>query len=110
MWAAALLLLISASELAVTALQRGISGLIPPQRLPRMDFSAGVPPSDRTMVIVPTMLTSVAGVDVLLEHLEVLALGNLDPCVHFAILSDFADTDTADVPEDAAILGRARTG
>ena len=78
-----------------------------PKRLPRLDFSEGVPETARTMVIVPTMLTSAAGVDALLEHLEVLALGNLDRCLHFAILSDFADTDTADVPEDAAI---ARTG
>ena len=32
----------------------------------------------------------------LLEHLEVLALGNLDPHIHFAILSDFADADARD--------------
>ena len=38
-----------------------------------------------------------------------LALGNLDPCVHFAILSDFADTATPDAPGDAAILD-ARAG
>ena len=51
------------------------------------------------------------GVDALLEHVEVLALGNLDPCVHFAILSDFADTGTADAPGDAGDpRTRARTG
>ena len=70
------------------------SALVPPKRLPRLDFSTGVPETARTMVIVPTMLTSAAGVDALLEHVEVLALGNLDPCIHFAILSDFADTST----------------
>ncbi len=32
--------------------------LVPPKRLPRLDFSAGVPETARTMVIVPTMLTS----------------------------------------------------
>ena len=72
-------------------------------------FARACPETARTMVIVPTMLTSAAGVDALLEHLEVLALGNLDRVMHFAILSDFADTDTADVPEDAATLERART-
>jgi len=54
------------------------------------------------MVIVPTMLTSLTGVDALVEHIEVLALGNLDRHVHFAILSDFADTDAVDAPGDAA--------
>jgi hypothetical protein len=62
------------------------------------------------MVIVPTMLTTVAGVDALIEHLEVLALGNLDPRIHFAILTDFADTPASDSPGDAALLARATTG
>jgi cyclic beta-1,2-glucan glucanotransferase len=108
--AAALLLLIPASDFAILCLQRAISRLIPPQRLPRLDFSEGVPDTARTMVIVPTMLTSLAGVDALLEHVEVLALGNVDPSVHFAILSDFVDTAEPDAPEDAAILERARAG
>ena len=34
----------------------------------------------------PRCSTSVARVDELIEHLEVLALGNLDPRIHFAIL------------------------
>ena len=47
------------------------------------------------MVVVPTLLTSAESVAALLEHIEVLALGNLDPRIHFAILSDFADADVA---------------
>ena len=62
------------------------------------------------MVIVPTMLTTANGVDLLLEHVEVLALGNSDPFIHFAILSDFADTSTSNAPSDDAILARARAG
>ena len=46
---------------------------------PRLDFQTGVPEDARTMVVVPTLLTSVAGVVELLEHVEVLALGNVDP-------------------------------
>ena len=46
------------------------------------------------MVVVPTLLTTVASVAALLEHVEVLALGNLDPRIHFAILSDFTDAAT----------------
>ncbi len=62
------------------------------------------------MVVVPTLLTSVEGVGELIDHLEVLALGNLDPCLHFAILSDFTDAPAADMPGDAAILDAARAG
>ena len=46
----------------------------------------------------------------LLSHLEVLALGNLDPRIHFAILGDFTDAEARDLPGDAAILAAARGG
>ncbi|MBF8301386.1 MAG: glycosyltransferase 36, partial [Acidobacteria bacterium] len=108
--AVAFLVLLPASDFAIACVQRAVVQVIGPKRLPRLDFSGGVPDTARTMVIVPTMLTSAAGVDALLEHVEVLALGNLDSCVHFAILSDFADASTGDSPGDAAILERARAG
>src|SRR3989449_549327 len=62
------------------------------------------------MVVVPTLLTSVAGVAELLEHVEVLALGNVDPRIHFAILGDFTDAPTAEMPADDEILDAARSG
>ena len=107
---AALLALIPASDLALAAIQHLVTRLIKPKRLLRLDLSDGVPEQARTMVIVPTLLTSVKGVDALLEHVEVLALGNLDQRIHFAILSDFPDTPSKDTPEDDAILSRARDG
>ena len=108
--AVALLVLLPASDFAIACVQRVVVSLVPPKRLPRLDFSKGVPETVRTMVIVPTMLTTANGVDLLLEHLEVLALGNSDPFIHFAILSDFADTSTSNAPSDDAILARARAG
>ena len=84
-------------------------GWLPPRRLPRLEFADGIPETARTMVIVPTMLTSVPGVAALLEHLEVLALGNLDPRIHFAILSDFADAACARAARGCRTgLGRPR--
>jgi cyclic beta-1,2-glucan synthetase len=106
----ALLVLLPASDLAIACVQQAVVRVLGPKRLPRLDFSRGVPDTARTMVVVPTMLTSLSGVDALIEHIEVLALGNLDPCVHFAILSDFADTSGSDAPEDADILERACAG
>ncbi|MGH7339721.1 MAG: GH36-type glycosyl hydrolase domain-containing protein, partial [Candidatus Rokuibacteriota bacterium] len=82
----------------------------PPRRLPRLDFSGGIPDNARTMVVIPTLLTSVRGVAELIEHVEVLALGNLDPRIHFAILGDFADAPAREMPDDAVILAAARAG
>ncbi len=108
--AAGLLLLMPASEVATSFIQRLAARLAPPRRLPRLEFAERIPETARTMVIVPTMLTSVSAVAALVEHLEVLALGNLDPCIHFAILSDFADAATRELPGDAALLSAARAG
>ncbi len=108
-WTAALLLF-PASELAISVVQRIAAQLAPPRRLPRLDFESGVPADARTMVVVPTLLTDVATVTGLLEHMEVLALGNLDPHVHFAILGDFADAATATLPGDKAIVAAATAG
>src|SRR3989442_737641 len=111
-WTAALLLL-PASEFAIALVQRLAAHVAAPWRLPRLDFQAGVPEDARTMAVVPTLLTTVAGVAgvaELLEHVEVLALGNVDPRIHFAILGDFADAPTAELPADDEILDAARAG
>ncbi len=103
----ALLAVVPASELTIQLLQRVISQLIPPRRLPRLDLDH-VPSSARTFVIVPTILGSVERVEELMAHLEVQALGNLDPNLHFAILSDFPDATVETLPGDAAMLEAAR--
>ncbi len=108
--AIALLVLVPASEFAIALIQRLAARVAPPRRLPRLEFPNGVPDEARTMVVVPTLLSSVAGVGELIEHVEVLALGNIDPRIHFAILGDFADAPAAEMPDDDAILDAARAG
>jgi cyclic beta-1,2-glucan synthetase len=107
---ALVLLLAPALDVAVSGVQRLIARLVAPRRLPRLDFDEGVPANARTMVIVPTLLTSTASVAGLLEHMAVLAHGNLDPHIHFAILSDVVDASSAVRDDDEAILAAAREG
>ena len=90
--------------------QRLVALLIRPRRLLRLEFQDGLPPHARTMVIVPVLLTTVSEVEELLERLEVAALANIDPRIHFAILSDFVDAPRRDMPEDAALIEAARHG
>ncbi|MFI0609272.1 MAG: GH36-type glycosyl hydrolase domain-containing protein [Anaerolineae bacterium] len=106
----ALLALIPASELAILLVQRLVAAWVPPLRLPRLDFSDGLPISARTIVVLPTLLRSVEGVEELLDHLEVQALGNQDPRLHFALLTDFRDAPTPHTPADEAILSAAVAG
>ena len=107
---AALLLLIPASELAIAIVQKLTAINIPPQRLQRLDLTEGVPEDSRTMVVIPTLLSSEDGVRHLLEHLEVVAIGNIDPHIHFAILSDFLDAPEPAMPRDDDPAGDGTPG
>jgi len=99
-----------ASQLAVALVNWVATLLVSPRPLPRMDFSAGIPPAARTLVVVPTMLGSQAGVDGLLEALEVRFLANRDPGLLFGLLTDFLDAAREQLPGDAGLLERARAG
>ena len=105
-----LVFLLCASQLAVALVNWLATLLVKPSLLPRMDYSAGIPEDCRSMVVVPTMLTSVAGVDRLIETVEIHQLANRDEHLHFALLTDFRDAPAEILPGDALLLQRARTG
>ncbi|MBW8369460.1 MAG: cyclic beta 1-2 glucan synthetase [Thiobacillus sp.] len=107
-WFFAPLLVIAASALAVSLVNLLVTLILPPRALPRMDFSKGIPDSHRTMVIVPTLLTRPQDVDTLLEAMEIRYLGNRDPNLYFALLTDFRDAPEQTLPDDAALLAHAR--
>ncbi len=106
----AVVFLLCASQLAVALMNWLSTLLIQPRLLPRLDYSAGIAPDCRTMVVVPTMLTSRAGVDRLIETIEIHHLANRDPHLHFALLTDFRDAPEENLPGDEELLQRARAG
>lgn len=99
-----------ASQLALSIVNLISTLLVKPEPLPRMDFSKGIPAAYRSMVVVPAMLGSIKGIESLLEALEIRFLGNSDPHLYFALLTDFNDAPHADMPEDAALLQAAEQG
>ena len=84
--------------------------LVSPRPLPRMDFRNGIPAEHRTMVVVPTMLTSAQAVSDLLETLEIHYVSNYDQRLHFALLTDLKDAPQAVMPEDEELVREAREG
>jgi cellobiose phosphorylase len=107
---ASILSFIVASQFVVTILNGLITKLAKPELLARMDFSQGVPSELRTLVVVPTMLTTAASVAELVEGLEVRFLANRDDNVHFCLLSDFRDASQESIPEDESLLNVAQAG
>jgi cyclic beta-1,2-glucan synthetase len=62
------------------------------------------------MVVIPALLGSESDIKSLLQQLELHYLSNDDPNLHFALLTDFADASTQDMPEDDALLEQASAG
>ena len=106
----ALPVILVSSQLAISLTNWFASVVVSPRLLPRLDFSKGLPPHVRTLVVIPAMLTRMQDVDELVDALEVRFLANRDPHLHFALLTDFADAPSEVLDEDAALLLHARRG
>jgi cyclic beta-1,2-glucan synthetase len=99
-----------ASQLGVAIANWLSTQCLVPQSLARMDLRAGVPADCRTMVVIPTMLTSDAAIDSLLSGLELRFLNNDEPNLHFALLTDWLDSPTSRTPGDLVRLERVQEG
>jgi len=108
--AAVLLSLLPASEAVVALANRLISESVPPSRLPRLSWPQGIPASARTLVVMPCMLTRPKGIATLLAQLERHHLANLESQAQFALLSDWGDAKAEHMPNDDALLAKARAG
>ena len=105
---AGVLALLCTSQLAADLVNWLASLFARPDLLPRLDFSTGIPPECRTLVVIPTMITSEGDIEALAEALEVRFLANRDEHLHFGLLTDFRDAHTETLPEDEPLLQFAR--
>ena len=102
--------LLCSSQLAVGLINWLTTLLAQPRLLPRLDFSSGITPDCRTIVVVPTLLSSGSGIEHLLEILEIHYLSNRDQNLYFALLTDFEDAKQQFMPTDEPLLEQARAG
>jgi cyclic beta-1,2-glucan glucanotransferase len=100
----------SATHLGIAFTNWLVTLVVTARRLPRLDFSGGIPPEDRTLIVVPSMLSDVDAVKDLLEGLEVRYLANRDDNLHFALLTDLVDAATETTPQDAELVQVALEG
>src|ERR1700674_2772067 len=86
------MLLLPCSQSAIQLVNYLITSMLEPQILPKLDFSEGVPDNCATLVAIPSLLFNQEQVRRLAEDLEVRFLGNHDPNIHFALLTDLPDS------------------
>jgi cellobiose phosphorylase len=103
-------LILCFSQLAVAIVNWLATLVTGPRLLPRLDYSRGIEPESRTMVVVPTLVADAEAVDRLLEVIEIHYLSNRDANLHFALLTDFPDAATETLASDADLRGRLRDG
>ncbi len=104
----ALITITAASQPTVHLLGWLHARLLVPRRLPRLDFTHGIGEYCRTLVVVPTMLHRPDDGTALAAGLELRWLANRDPALRFALLTDFGDAPSAEMPGDAEALAGAR--
>src|SRR3989442_9291426 len=85
---------------------RGLGATI----LPGLELRNGVPSNLRTMVAVPTLLTTQAALEEQIERLEIHHLASPEGDLYFALLSDWTDASTEHAEGDDALLDAAAEG
>ncbi len=103
-----ILAFISAGGFASILVNWIVTLTIASNRLPRMDYSEGIPRKSRTLVVVPTMLSNKRSIDSLGEALEVRFLANRDNNIFFGLLTDFLDAEEENLPSDAELASYAQ--
>ncbi|MBB3411770.1 cyclic beta-1,2-glucan synthetase [Rhizobium sp. BK316] len=107
---ALLLILFSlpASEGANGLFNTVLSFFVTPARLVGYEFKRGIPDDARTLVVVPCLISDRDSVDEMVRNLEVHYLANPHGEIHFALLSDWPDSDVEESSSDLDVLEYAR--
>ncbi|HEY2660015.1 MAG TPA: glucoamylase family protein [Caulobacteraceae bacterium] len=111
-WLALLAVLgfIPAVDLAVTLVNHLVTRGFRATLLPALDLQGGIPEALRTLVAVPTLLTSLKDIEDQVEQLEIHYLASPPGDLHFALLTDWRDADSERAEDDDALLAAAIEG
>ncbi len=101
---------IPAIDAAVALVNRAVSFGFHATLLPALELRNGVSAQLRTLVAVPTMLTTPETIEEQIERLEIHHLASPEDNLHFALLSDWIDAATEHTEGDAALFAAAAEG
>lgn len=107
-FAAAVLLVFPALELAHSVTHSLIRICRRASPLLKYDFSDGIPPEAATVVAVPVVLTGPGEAREMADRMELHYLASRSGNLHFALLADLPDAGEERLPEDEAILAEAK--
>lgn len=102
------LALFPAMDAAYALFNTVVSWFVPSRQLIGYEYKEGIPKSARTMVVVPTLITSRDDIDAQVHNLEVHYLSNPKGAVHFALITDWVDSSLEQTQDDLDLLHYAQ--
>ena len=102
--------LIPAVDLAVALVNYGLTRGFRATILPALELRGGVAADMRTLVVMPTLLTSLDDIEEQVARLEIHHLASPEGELHFALLSDWRDAPSEHADGDDELLAAARAG
>ena len=106
----ALLGLVPAVDAAMALVNSSVTSRFGAEILPALELRDGIPAQLRTLVVVPTVLTTREALAENIKRLEVHHLASLDGDIAFALLSDWTDAPDENVASDETLLDDAIEG
>ncbi|WP_375608959.1 GH36-type glycosyl hydrolase domain-containing protein [Bartonella sp. AC53GZZY] len=85
-----------------------VSWFVPSRKLIGYEYKEGIPGYARTIVVVPTLMTSRDDIDEQVHNLEVHYLSNPKGAIHFALITDWADSPLRETQDDLDLLHYAQ--
>jgi cyclic beta-1,2-glucan synthetase len=105
-----LLALLPASELAIQIVSMIITKILQPFILPKYDYDKGVPEELKTVVVIPSLLTTEEDINEDIQQLEIHYLANAEKALMFGIFYDYTDAPQEKMPNDQTLLAAAVKG
>ena len=106
----AILGLVPAIDAAVALVNRVVTWGFRATLLPALELRGGIPRHLRTLVAVPTLLTSPEDIEEQIGRLEIHYLASPPGDLHFALLSDWTDATSERADRDEELLAAAKEG
>ncbi len=102
------LALFPAIDAAFALFNTVVSWFVPSKQLIGYEYKEGIPGYARTMVVVPTLMTSRDDIDEQVRNLEVHYLSNPKGAIHFALITDWVDAPLRETQDDLDLLHYAQ--
>jgi len=98
-----IIMLVPASEIVIALYNWIVAKVTRVSFIPKMDYSNGIPNTEKTIVVIPTILSNCRDVANLMKKIEVYYLGNRDKNIFFALLGDLPDSNVEIEDQDKII-------